>query len=166
MKKWTAFGFAIFALAFALTGCAGRLVRAEVRWEYTPYFSSRYPAMPFSFDISCQEIMATCNNGTLIDFDHFNDVIGKYPSGKSLTIQNAGKLYWAPWDEEEYADAASAVVTFTVVDQEGAVLHEGALDIVQKSKTTGSAIYSAKLEDGSGLALTQDEGHQSGGILS
>lgn len=137
----------------------------EVQWEYTPLLSSRYPAMPFSFDVSCQEIVATCDNGTLIDFDHFDDTSESYPQGKSLTIQNTGNLYWAPHDQEEYTPAVSAEVTFTVLDENGKVLYEGILVVVRVEETTFGAIYAATLEDGSGLTLTHHN-DQLGGILA
>lgn len=141
-------------------------VSNDVLWEYTPSMSSRYPAMPFTFDISCQEIIATCDNGTLIDFDHFDDSSKSYPQGKSLTIQNARKLYWAPWDQEEDTSAvASAEVTFTVLGEENIVLYKGVLVIKQMEETTFGSIYSAILEDRSGLTLIQD-GYNLGGILT
>lgn len=144
----------------------GETVSNEVQWEYTPSMSFRYPAMPFTFDVPCQEITATCDNGTLIDFDHFDDSSESYPKGKSLTIQNAGKLYWAPWDREEDASAvASAEITFAVLSEENTVLYEGVLVIKQMEKTTFGSIYSAILEDSSGLTLIQDE-YESGGILT
>lgn len=144
----------------------GETVSNEVQWEYTPSMSFRYPAMPFTFDVSCQEITATCDNGTLIDFDHFDDSSESYPQGKSLTIQNGGKLYWAPWDQEEDVSAAvSAEITFAVLSEENTVLYKGVLVIKQMEETTFGSIYSAVLETGSGLTLIQDE-YELGGILT
>ena len=138
----------------------------EVRWEYTPLLSSRYPAMPFTFDVSYQKITATCNNGTLIDFDHFDDSSEGYPQGKSLTIQNEGKLYWVPQDQEENIFAvASAEITFTVLSEENTVLYKGVLAIKQVEETTFGSIYSAVLEDNSGLTMIQNE-YELGGILT
>lgn len=142
-----------------------KVVSNEVRWEYTPVMSSRYPAMPFSFDVSCQTIMAVCDNGTLVDFDNFDDISQSYPQGKSLTIQNTDKLYWAPWAGEDGTDAASAEVAFTVLSENGTVLYRGILSIVRAEETKFGAIYSATLEVGSGLTLTQEE-YQLGGILT
>lgn len=143
----------------------GEMVSNEVKWEYMHAVSSRYPAMALTFAVSCQEITVTCDNGTLIDFDNYDDSIEGYPKGKSLTIQNAGRLYWAPWgQDDDILAVSSAEITFTVLGEENTVLNEGTLVIKQIEETEFGWLYSAILEDGSGLTLTQDE-HQPGGIL-
>ena len=106
-----------------------------------------------------------CDNGTLIDFDHFDDTHESYPQGKSITVQDTGTLYWAPWDEEEDIAAASAEVAFTVLGRDDAVIYEGTLSIARGEETKFGAIYSAALEGGPELTLVQDE-HQRGGILT
>lgn len=140
-------------------------VSGTVRWEYTPTMSSRYPAMALFFSVPGQEVQAACNNGALIDFDHFDSVSQSYPQGKSLTAECGGTLYWAPWDEETGGTAAEAEVTFTIVDGTGAVLHEGRIVIVWEEKTEFGEIYSAVLEEGTGLILMQNA-YQGGGIVT
>lgn len=141
-----------------------KVVSNEALWAFTST-SARLPAMSFSFDVSYQEIMAVCDNGTLVGFDNFDDISQSYPEGKSLTIPNDKKLYWAPWVEDEDTLATSAKVTFTVLGKDGEVLYKGILSIERTEETDFGAIYSATLEDCNGLTLTQDE-WQSGGILT
>ena len=160
MRKLTIVVF-ILSCILGATGCTAK---NEIRWEYTPEMSSRYPAMCFSFDTPHQKVTAACDNGTLIDFDHFDDIIQGYPHGKSLTIQNADSFYWGPWDNEECLDAVSAKVTFQIFDESGTMLHKGHLKISQDKESPLGAIYSAKLEGNSGWILAQDE-YQQGGIL-
>lgn len=139
------------------------IVSGEVFWEYMPMMSSRYPAMPFSFDGSFCKITAACGNGVLIDYDHFDYDNKTYPQGKTISIQNGGNLYWAPWFEGE--DAGSAEVTFNITDEDDTVIHEGSLLIIRTEETKLGTIYSASLKEGSGLTLTQNPS-QLGGVIS
>lgn len=140
-----------------------------IYWEYTPLLSSRLPALAFSFDVPCHEIIAECDSGSLIDYDHFDNEKGCYPQGKSLTMPDGSSLYWAPFDDEmaEYVVAASAELTFSVTNESGTVLYHGTLKITEEEKSQQGMVstYSASLAPGSGLTLVQNE-TQSGGVLS
>lgn len=144
----------------------GKAASNEARWEYMPSLSSRRPAMPFSFDVPGREIMASCDHGTLISYDIFSEAYGGYLRGASITIPISRPLYWAPWSEEDDTlTAPLAEVTFTVLDDDGAPLHEGTLSITCVEEFPLGAVYSATLESGRGLTLTQNESRL-GGILT
>lgn len=121
----------------------------EVRWEYIPHMSSRFPAMLLSFDTDYSEISATCDNGTLLCGNH-----GAIKShGNSLTVSNTANFYWAPWTyDEESAEAQSAKIPFTVFGKDKEALYNGVITITG----TKTFLYSVTMESSSGI-LIQDK---------
>lgn len=121
----------------------------EVRWEYIPHMSSRFPAMLISFDTDYSEISATCDNGTLLCVNH-----GAIKShGNSLTVSNTANFYWAPWTyDEESTEAQSAKITFTVFGKDKEALYNGVITITG----TKTFLYSVTMESSSGI-LIQDK---------
>lgn len=130
------------------------LPEPDAIWEYQPLLSSKLPAFPFMFDLPYSTIKAECDTGTLIGYQNHNGTA--YPEGKQLSFPSGSILYWTPQAEENYKYERSAEITFTIYNEDDAVF-KGSISIYVETAGNGSetVIYSAKLNDGSGLSMTQ-----------
>lgn len=129
-------------------------VASNVVWEYQPLLSSKLPAFPFKFDLPYSTIKAECDTGTLIGYQDHNGTA--YPEGKQLLFPSGSTLYWTPHAEENYKYERSAESSFTIYDEDKAIF-TGSISIQVEAAGDGSetAVYSAMLNDGSGLSMTQ-----------
>ena len=127
---------------------------SNVVWEYEPLLSSKLPAFPFQFDLPYSTIKAECDTGTLIGYQDHDGTA--YPEGKQLSFPSGSTLYWTPQAEENYKYDRSAEISFTIYDEDKATF-TGSISIQVETAGGGSetVVYSAVLNDGSGLSMTQ-----------
>ena len=127
---------------------------SNVVWEYEPLLSSKLPAFPFQFDLPYSTIRAECDTGTLIGYQDHDGTA--YPQGKQLSLPSGSTLYWTPQAEENYKYEPSVEITFTIYDEDEATF-TGAISIQAETAGSGSetVVYSAVLNEGSGLSMTQ-----------
>ena len=127
---------------------------SNVVWEYQPLLSSKLPAFPFKFDLPYSTIKAECDTGTLIGYQDHNGTA--YPEGKQLSFPSGSTLYWTPQAEENYKYEPSAEITFTIYNEDDAIF-TGSISIQVETAGSGSetVVYSAMLNDGSGLSMAQ-----------
>lgn len=127
---------------------------SNVVWEYEPLLSSKLPAFPFQFDLPYSTLKAECDTGTLIGYQDHDGTT--YPQGKQLSLPSGSTLYWTPRTEENNKHEPSAEITFTIYDEDNAIF-TGSISIQVDTARSGLEIvvYSAKLNDGSGLTMTQ-----------
>ena len=129
-------------------------IASNVVWEYEPLLSSKLPAFPFKFDLPYSTIKAECDTGTLIGYQDHDGAA--YPQGKQLSIPSGSILYWTPQAEENYKYEPSAEITFTIYDEDDPIF-TGSISIQVETAGSGSetVVYSAMLNDGSGLSMAQ-----------
>ena len=127
---------------------------SNVVWEYEPLLSSKLPAFPFQFDLPYSTLKAECDTGTLIGYQDHDGTA--YPQGKQLSLPSGSTLYWTPRTEENNKHEPSAEITFTIYDEDDAIF-TGSISIQVDTARSGLEIvvYSAILNDGSGLTMTQ-----------
>ena len=127
---------------------------SNVEWVYEPLLSSKLPAFPFRFDLPYSTIKAECDTGTLIGYQDHDGTA--YPQGKQLSLPSGSTLYWTPQAEENYKYEPSVEITFTIYDGDKATF-TGAISIQAETAGSGSetVVYSAVLNEGSGLSMTQ-----------
>lgn len=127
---------------------------ANAVWEYQPLLSSKLPAFPFRFDLPYSTIKAECDTGTLIGYQDHDGTA--YPQGKQLSLPSGSTLYWTPQATENYKYDPSVKISFTIYDEDKATF-TGSISI--QAETAGSSsetvVYSAVLDEGSGLSMTQ-----------
>lgn len=127
---------------------------ANAVWEYQPLLSSKLPAFPFRFDLPYSTIKAECDTGTLIGYQDHNGTA--YPQGKQLSFPSGSTLYWTPQAAENYKYDPSVKISFTIYDEDKATF-TGSISIQAETAGSGSetVVYSAVLDEGSGLSMTQ-----------
>lgn len=127
---------------------------SNVVWEYEPLLSSKLPAFPFQFALPYSTIQAECDTGTLLGYQDYDGTA--YPQGKQLSLPSGSTLYWTPQAEENYKYEPSVEITFAICDEDEAAF-TGAISIQAETAGSGSetVVYSAVLEEGAGLSMTQ-----------
>ena len=125
-----------------------------VEWVYEPLLSSKLPAFPFRFDLPYSTIKAECDTGTLIGYQDHDGTA--YPQGKQLSFPSGSTLYWTPQATENYKYDPSVKISFTIYDEDKATF-TGSISIQAETAGSGSetVVYSAVLNEGSGLSMTQ-----------
>ncbi|MBE6935772.1 MAG: hypothetical protein E7458_04635 [Ruminococcaceae bacterium] len=131
--------------------------KGAAQWEYAPYFSSRLPVFRFAFDLDYTGIVASCENGCLVDWER-----AEKASDTVMTYRKGEAICWSP-REEDVLQAAHASIRFTVLNGE-APLFAGTLYLDSTGGTTGQTCYTASLV-GTGLYLMQDV-EQEGGVIT
>lgn len=127
---------------------------SNVEWVYEPLLSSKLPAFPFRFDLPYSTIKAECDTGTLIGYQDHDGTA--YPQGKQLSFPSGSTLYWTPQAAENYKYDPSVKISFTIYDEDKATF-TGSISIQAETAGSGSetVVYSAVLDEGSGLSMTQ-----------
>ncbi|WP_418668155.1 hypothetical protein [Allofournierella sp.] len=127
---------------------------SNVVWEYEPLLSSKLPAFPFKFDLPYSTIKAECDAGMFIGYQGHDGTA--YPQGKQLSLPSGSTLYWMPQEEENCKYESSVEIRFNIYDEEEATF-AGSISIQAETARSGSetVVYSALLNDGSGLSMAQ-----------
>ena len=129
------------------------------QWEFQPSSSSHIPVFQFAFAGETTEILASCSDGLLIDWEH-----PSVPSDMVMTFQENAPLSWAPVRKDGTV-ATDTIIHFTI-QRTGMTPYNGTLYI--ESEEDGgvgeSRTYTATIV-GTGLHLEQNT-ETGGGILS
>ena len=133
------------------------------QWEYAPMLSSRLPAFRFTFDMESVEILASCTEGKLVDFDS-QSASQAAPSDTVLNFPKGNALYWSPLKEtDETGQAFGTAINFYCTRENGSQL-SGTIYITAGGSSDDRTIYTATLV-GAGLHLSPNV-ETEGGVIA
>lgn len=129
------------------------------QWEFRPFLSSHIPVFQFAFAGETTEILASCTDGLLVDWEN-----PSVPSDTVMTFQENASLCWAPVRQDGTV-ATGTIIHFTI-QREGSTPHSGTLYIESESDggVGENRTYTATIV-GTGLHLEQNT-ETGGGVIS